>query len=535
MGGERSANLFARFDPASSDRESRAFMQQRLALLLKLLFWSFIPLLAFMNAMYAAYPSTRPVGATSINILAAAGLIAMLGIWLAAQRKSVWSARQLDGLDVLCMTVNAGVFTASGLLSSDQQANVYSSFIWMSFVVFARALIVPSTTRRTIIASSAGILPMMLVSSTVVFDTPRVPQMTGTFIFCIVVVVLSSVGSSVIYGLRTQVKEAMQLGQYTINEKIGEGGMGTVYRASHAMLRRPTAIKLLRPERTGSASLRRFEREVQATAELTHPNTIAIFDYGRSPDGLFYYAMEYLDGVDLETLVRTSGPQPWTRVVHILRQVCGALGEAHDHGLIHRDIKPGNIILCSRGGIPDVAKVLDFGLVKEIAKDDKLTRADIVTGTPAYIAPEAVTDPDNVNATSDLYAVGGVGYYLLCGEQVFVGATVIEMCMHHVSTEPEPPSARTDNEVPRGIEAIIMQCLEKDPSKRPQSAQDLGRALAELANSATTDRWDDHAAARWWREYEAEHDAAPTSPSTISSVTVDVGSRTEVDRDLTSE
>src|SRR6185503_3012449 len=211
-----------------------------------------------------------------------------------------------------------------------------------------------------------------------------------------------------------EVRDARRLGRYTLLEKIGEGGMGAVYSVRHAMLRRPTAMKLLPPQKFGAQNVARFEREVQLTARLTHPNTIRIFDYGRTPDGIFYYAMEYLDGANLAEVIAEGGPMPAGRVIHILDQVAGALTEAHGIGLIHRDVKPANIILTEQGGVPDVAKILDFGLVKEMGETgaDPLTHADTLTGTPMYMSPEAIAAPDQVDARADLYALGAVGYYL---------------------------------------------------------------------------------------------------------------------------
>ena len=215
------------------------------------------------------------------------------------------------------------------------------------------------------------------------------------------------------FRLRKSVARARRLGQYTLKEKLGEGGMGVVYRAEHEMLRRPTAIKLLPPGKAGEDSLKRFEREVQMTARLTSPHTVSIFDFGRTPDGLFYYVMEYLDGIDLEDLVKQNGPVAPGRAVRILRQVCAALAEAHGIGLIHRDIKPANILLCERGGFPDIAKVLDFGLVREIsaASDPRLTAENVLHGTPQYLAPEAIRNEDSIDARSDLYALGAVGLF----------------------------------------------------------------------------------------------------------------------------
>jgi serine/threonine-protein kinase len=252
--------------------------------------------------------------------------------------------------------------------------------------------------------------------------------------------------------------------------------MGMVYRASHAMMRRPTAVKLLPLEKTGEASLERFEREVQQTARLTHPNTITIYDYGRTPEGVFYYAMELLDGASLEAVVERDGPQPPGRVVRVMEMVAGGLAEAHKLGIIHRDIKPANIYLCRQGGEFDIAKVLDFGLVKVVEgpQDANLTHDGVVT--------------------SDLYALGAVGYFMLTGEQVFTG-NIVEICGHHLHTEPTPPSERLGRELPFEVEAVVMQCLAKNPDDRPQSA---GEIRARLAASLDIPRWRQADAETWW-------------------------------------
>jgi len=272
-----------------------------------------------------------------------------------------------------------------------------------------------------------------------------------------------------------------------------------VYRAQHAVLRRPTAIKLLRPDKAGAQSLARFEREVQLTAQLSHPNTVSVFDYGRTPDGVFYYAMEYLQGIDLETLVREFGPQDPGRVVHILRQVAGSLAEAHGLGLVHRDVKPANIILCQRGGVPDVAKVVDFGLAKDLerAGSAALTRATDITGTPMYLAPEAITDPDTVDGRSDLYALGAVGYYLLAGQHVFEGGTLVEVCSHHLRTPPIAPSKRLGRPLPPDLESVILSCLEKDAARRPPSADAVSTHLAMCVG---VDEWGELRAREWWKQ-----------------------------------
>ena len=293
-----------------------------------------------------------------------------------------------------------------------------------------------------------------------------------------------------------------KLGQYTLEERLGEGGMGVVYRASHGMLRRPTAIKLLHPEHAGEDGLARFEREVQRTAMLTHPNTVTVFDYGRTTEGVFYYAMELLDGISIEELVNAHGPQPEERVIHLLVQAAGSLAEAHDAGLIHRDVKPGNILVVDRGGIPDHVKVLDFGLVKDIGTgtETALTVADAITGTPLYVAPEAITSPETVDGRVDIYALGAVGYWLLTGTDVFGGRTVLEALAHHVHSTPERPSARLGAPVAADLEAVILACLAKRPEDRPQSAHTLrDRLRACEANGG----WTDDRAAQWWADYRA--------------------------------
>jgi serine/threonine-protein kinase len=289
--------------------------------------------------------------------------------------------------------------------------------------------------------------------------------------------------------------------------------MGAVYRARHALLRRPTAIKLLPPEKAGQAALERFEREVQLTARLSHPNTVAVFDYGRTPDGVFYYAMEYLDGINLAALVRDDGPQPPARVVHVLRQVASALAEAHGIGLIHRDVKPENIILCERGGIPDVAKVVDFGLVRDLERTSDASRTGVVTGTPLYLAPEAIKAPDRVDGRADLYALGAVGYFMLTGTHVFTGATLVEVCSHHLHTAPVAPSERLGRPLPADVEALVLACLEKDPSRRPASALGLRDRLGELAG---THPRSEAAARAWWDGFGARPDRHLTAASPYS-------------------
>jgi serine/threonine-protein kinase len=308
---------------------------------------------------------------------------------------------------------------------------------------------------------------------------------------------IATLTSKVIYGLSQRVRKANELGQYTLEEKIGEGGMGAVYRARHALLRRPTAVKLLPPQLAGERSIQRFEREVQLTSALTHPNTIAIYDYGRTPDGVFYYAMEYLEGITLEELVAHDGPQPVARVVHLLKQLCGALKEAHRVQLIHRDVKPANIVLCVRGGVADYVKVLDFGLVKEVgAPAPELSAPGNIVGTPKYMAPEAITDPDGIDARADIFGVGGVGYELLTGVPPFDGATVVEVCAKILYETPAPLSGN-GRSIPHALETLVLGCLTKDRSGRPGSAAEVLDRLESQSDVAT---WSNRDAERWWQE-----------------------------------
>ena len=304
--------------------------------------------------------------------------------------------------------------------------------------------------------------------------------------------------------IRQDVKEAVshigkQMGPFELLYKIGDGGNGTVYRARHALLKRPTAVKVMLPQFSSSASaVQRFKNEVQITSSLTHPNTVAVFDFGQTPEGTLYYAMEHLSGVTLEDLVQIFGPQCPTRVLRILNQVCGSLREAHEQGLIHRDIKPANIMLCERGGLYDVVKVLDFGLVKDVQQDaPELTQEGKLVGTPLYLAPELIADASNFSPASDLYALGGVGYYLLTGCNVFEGASAVEICAMHMHDAPLAPSQRLGRKIPADLEAIVMMCLAKPPGERPQSAEAMAAMLARCSCFAD---WSWQQAQQWWAD-----------------------------------
>jgi serine/threonine-protein kinase len=364
----------------------------------------------------------------------------------------------------------------------------------MTLIAIARATLVPSSPRYTTLLTTLLGAPIVVFTWIALRREPIAPfpdatptvAAIGAACWWTLTVMASTSTTKVIFGLRRDVHEAKRLGQYVLLEKLGEGGMGSVWRAQHALLRRPTAVKLLPADRNGADDIARFEREVRLTASLTHPNTVTVFDYGRTPDGTFYYAMELLDGRNLEELVDARGPMPPARVIHVLGQVAAALVEAHGAGLVHRDVKPANVLLCRRGGARDVAKVVDFGLVKRVdpGADPHRSRADRVTGTPLYLSPEAVARPGEVGPPSDLYSLGATAYFLLTGSPPFVAKTVVELYAAHLHKDAEPISRRLPAplEGPAArLEALVMSMLAKAPAGRPASAAALGDALAALA------------------------------------------------------
>jgi CHASE1-domain containing sensor protein len=325
-------------------------------------------------------------------------------------------------------------------------------------------------------------------------------------------VLASLIGLVTVTSLRTISRlrrQAEKVGPYRLIARLGKGAMGVVWEARHALLRRPTAVKLLAPGVEGERALARFEREVQLTAGLTHPSTIAIYDYGRTADGVFYYAMELLHGINLGQLVAFDGPLPPRRVVHLLRQACGALTEAHAAGLIHRDIKPQNLMLCMYGGIPDFLKVLDFGLVKEIGDvehaaegepgghDAALSQDGSLLGTPLYMAPEGMSDPTKVDARTDLFALGAVGYFLLTGNSPFPGRTALDVFRLEREGPPPPLSTSAPNPVPEALERTLHRCLSFERGERPGSAEELD---AMLEACAVVPPWSPADARAWWRE-----------------------------------
>jgi serine/threonine-protein kinase len=425
-------------------------------------------------------------------------MTALLGVgWWSAAR-GICSRAVLRALEVLGTLAIVVAYTAILKMAPIPDAS-FIGLLVICMVLVLRAALVPSSVQHTLVVGLLGVAAAVASSLETAADA-EVQHHLWIGVFGLAFVAVTAVTSSVIYGLRREARAARRLGQYELNRKIGEGGMGIVYEATHVMLRRPTALKLLPVEKAGRETIARFEREVRQTSRLEHPNSVYIFDYGRTPEGQFYYAMEYLDGFDLKGLVKHQGPLGEARTCLILRQAARALAEAHAMGLVHRDIKPSNIMLCSRGQVPDTVKVLDFGLVKAVddgGSDDLLTRADAIVGTPHYMAPETLRNTVDIGPEADVYALGAVGYFLLTGRHVFEGESVVEVCAQHLKDVPRPPSQYREEPVDPELESLILRCLEKDPADRFAS----GAGLADALESLEIPGWGRDEAGRWWQAH----------------------------------
>lgn len=567
--------------------EQRRFLQQRLRLLAPMLFFLSILIQIRIYAIFGMWG--RLSVACSLGMLAASGALLVVSVLLVGKTQRtgprlrrielllllivmgsnfLWSYGWLQGGRVLPSAQPAAqelLRDAVWILSPDRitQLQVGPTLIsfpmvnnW-SLLSVVYGILIPNTWRRGVVVQGlilAGSIATLIAAT---LANPGLRPFVGgniasllTSVGCLAAI--SLYGGHKFEALRKKAFDAQQIGQYRLTRLLGKGAMGEVYLAHHRLLRRPCALKLIRSEQAGSADyVARFEREAQAMAQLAHPNTVEVYDFGTTEDGTFYYAMEYLPGMNLDALVRTYGPLPAGRVVYLLHQVCGALAEAHRQGLIHRDIKPGNIILCERGGVYDVVKLLDFGLVAVArgaaapeaepviaAEAETATRAGrapgagaaigalaasaanrgtelaalhthagMLVGTPAYMSPEQVCG-EAADPRSDLYSLGGVAYFLLTGRQPFVRATLAEVCAAHVS-EPAPRVASAGVQVPEPLEALIQRCMAKERADRYASAEELDAALEQIPLEA---RWDSGAAAAWWRAHAAAAATSRSSP-----------------------
>ena len=383
---------------------------------------------------------------------------------------------------------------------------------WIALLILIYAVIAPSRPRPMLAASLAAASFDPIALFIVWLFTGSAPTLVRLFIFCwpsyacaFVVVV----PAKVLHRIGRRLKEAQELGSYQLIEPLGRGGMGEVWRAEHRLLARDAAIKLVRPEVLGAhneqetrAVLRRFEREAQATAALSSPHTIEVFDFGITQEGTFYYVMELLVGRDLESLVREFGPLSAERTVYLLRQVCHSLADAHARGLVHRDIKPANIYVCRMGLDYDFVKVLDFGLVKirerSRENDTLATITQSTTGTPAYMAPESILGEADVDRRADVYALGCVAYFALTGTLVFEADTSMRMLMQHLHAQPTPPSQRSELPIPPELDDLVLACLAKDPAARPQNA---GELLEMVYGCPCAGEWGQRQARPWWKAH----------------------------------
>ena len=489
----------------------------RLLAALLLFAFAFEPLLYFaawgVNALRGyPIPATffKSIGFAFVDLGAAAASGALW--WVARSSRVPASRLHTFGLAyeiAICFTIALttywGYYADNGILPS---------LTWVPTVVILFPLILPGPPARMLAASIAA-SSMSLLALAMLDVLGKVDAVLGSYVHAVIdsgfAVGFAYMGARVVYGLGSEVAAARELGSYRLEERLGEGGMGEVWRARHRMLARPAAIKLIRPSLTLDGSedaVRRFEREAQVIARLRSPHTVELFDFGVADNGSFYYVMELLDGLDADTLVRRFGPIPAARAVHLLLQVCHSLSEAESCGVVHRDIKPANIFLCRYGEDHDFVKVLDFGLVKAI--DDgantapPLTRQDMIQGTPAFIAPEQALGQSDVDGRADIYATGCVAYWLLTGELVFTADTAIALAMHHLQTVPTPPSGRSEQPIPAALDRVVLACLAKKPEDRPQSARELARRLAEAVGATV---WTEDQARAWW----ALHQPAPAA------------------------
>jgi eukaryotic-like serine/threonine-protein kinase len=508
------------------------FVRERLALLGKTLFlvsFGFYLFLLASMVLVGGAPFVAVVrGPIALGHLCASSTMGLL--WRLASRARL-SRRSLGALDAISIVVGGGFLS---LMTLQDEGQILQTLLALMVTVMVRAILVPSRPSRTTVLSALAFVPTVIVCIARHHPTQLLPGFTpgfqklhmtlNTVLWSVLGTTLATIVSRVIYGLRQEVAEANELGQYILEEPIGGGGMGEVWRARHRLLIRPAAIKLIRPQALGAQAgdsellMRRFEREARATAALKSPHTVQLYDFGATEDGRLYYVMELLDGLDLDTLVRQYGPLPAERVIHILRQVCSSLQDAHGNGLVHRDIKPANVVVSRAGTTFDFVKVLDFGLVKldtaRRAEDDavaKLSTEGSTSGTPAFMAPEVVLGDAVTDHRVDLYALGCVAYWLLTGKTVFEGESAIQVMLHHAHTPPPRPSLRVEWPIPAPLEDLLMECLEKDPTRRPPSAEVVSTRLdaVPLSSAWTVERAED-----WW----ATHRPPPPDARPVADV-----------------
>ena len=438
-----------------------------------------------------------------------------LGVFLYTRRAHTHAASFVTLGLVYEVAVVAAVATVEHASISAESMSAGPTVSRVCLVILMFAAIVPSTPSRTLLTAliAASLDPLAMAIAIAARHLSVAPaHLLWMHIPDVLAVAVATLISTVITRLGREVRDARELGSYRLGALLGRGGMGEVYVAHHRMLARPAAIKLIRPEKLelrddghAERAVQRFKREAEAAASLRSPHTIELYDFGETDDGTLYFVMELLDGIDLESLVDRFGPVPPARAVHVLRQVCASLAEAHAHGLVHRDVKPANIHLCRMGLEYDFVKVLDFGIVKSrhppAAGQAAATAADKIIGTPAFMPPEMAAG-DAVDGRADLYGLGCVAYWLLTGRLVFDGETAYQVVAQHLNAAPEPPSHRSPHAISATLDGVILSCLEKDPAQRPQDALELSHRLIGCEFDAP---WTEEEAARWWQAHLPQH------------------------------
>jgi len=490
--------------------ETESLLRSRLRSAALLLFAGFASFLVWHTIRIELH-SWLPV---SLYIAHFVSTLILAAIGLSLCKTCPMTTRQLRWMELVTFGVPLAFFVLLQYEKSAQWADEYGVLpelfpCWL-LMIFTYALFIPNTWQRAaVIIGIMAAAPLIAITATAIIDSDvgallftDARVLVETSLVVALAAVSAVLGVRTINSLRDEALRAKQLGQYKLKRLIGSGGMGEVYLAEHVLMKRPCAIKVIRPEKAGDPKvLARFEREVQATAKLSHWNSVDIYDYGRADDGTFYYVMEYLPGMNLSELVRRYGPMPPARALHLVRQACNALSEAHDLGLVHRDIKPANIFAAIRGGRFDVAKLLDFGLAKPLLDMGaaQLTQEGAITGSPLYMSPEQAIGDREPDARSDIYAVGAVLYFLVTGRPPFDDQQPMKVLIAHAH-EPPPPPSQYNPDVPDDVELVIMRCLQKSPLDRYQSAGDVVAALEDCDDFG---RWTRDDARNWWLERES--------------------------------
>jgi len=480
----------------------------------------------------------RPILTNGMTWTMAQTVFCVIGLVLALG--TAWWVGSMRDKPGLAIDVGLGFEVATallvGLVTEWFPRTSSTTVSWICIVILLYPAIAPASPGKTLVAALAAATMDVLALALAVFRGvpfhPTAFEIMWIVLPLYVCALLAVVPATVIRGLGRQVRKARELGSYTLEERLGVGGMGEVYRATHRLLARPAAIKLITPAvlRSGRPDterivIERFRREAEAAATLRSPHTIELYDFGVADDGTFYYVMELLEGVDFEKLVKLFGPVPPARAIYLLKQACDSLGEAHSRGLVHRDLKPSNLFACRMGLEVDYVKVLDFGLVKNDPRvapaQARLTAVDVISGTPAFMAPEMISDGDSVGPAADVYALGCVAYWLLTGKFVFEAPNTTAMLLRHLQSIPAPASASAPHLVPGALDALVLACLAKEPAGRPANAIELGRKLD--ACNVDSSAWSEEMAQGWWLAHLAqrlEPDATPDSSGHREGMTV---------------